>query len=322
MTSFTQSFHPVLSRLKLRHLRVLHAIGERASSASVALEMHVSPAAISKTLSEAESVLGAPVFERGPNGMQPTHFGCVVLASVKLVLGQAQRMAELVEAARTGHVGKIRIAFRASLAHAMVAQAMQKLRQQRPQLEVCIMEGSLDTLVEQLVVGELDLLFSYDDARLWRDGLGQEQITPSQPIVIVASRSHPLLQAKRITKRDIAEQDWCIPAPGTRMEHHLMAAFQAANIPAPTRFVRVSDVSMTIALLRSSNMLAVFPLKLARKLEADQMVRVLDFPLPATIDQLVVVWNSALAPKQACVDFRSLLQHCGAGEIRGMPDSR
>ncbi|MDR3005098.1 MAG: LysR family transcriptional regulator [Acidovorax sp.] len=310
MASSPQSFHPILSRLKLRHLRVLHAIEEHASSASVALAMHVSPAAISKTLSEVESVLGAPVFERGPNGMQPTHFGSVVLASAKLVLGQAQRMAELVEATRTGHMGKVSIAFRANSVHGLVADAMHALRRQRPQLEFSIVEGGLDTLVEQLVVGELDLLFSYDDVRLRRADLSQERITPSQPIAIVASQAHPLFNAKRITKREIAAQDWCIPAPGTRMEHHLIAAFRAAHIPAPTRFVRVSDVGMTTALLRSSNMLAVLPLQLAQRLEADRLLRVLDFQLPAAIDPLVVVWNSALAPKQACVDFRDLLQRC------------
>ncbi|MGE8318785.1 MAG: LysR family transcriptional regulator [Comamonas sp.] len=308
MSSPAQPLHPILSRLKLRHLRVLHAIGERASSASVALAMHVSPAAISKTLSEAEDILGGPVFERGGNGMQPTHFGSVVLESVKLVLGQAQRMAELVDATRTGHVGKISLAFRASSVHGPVAEAMQEFRRQRPQLEFSIVEGVIDTLVEQLVAGELDLLFSYGDAKLWRASLSQEQMVPSQPILIVASRTHPLLKAKRITAQDLAAQDWCVPAPGTRMEHHLIAAFKAAGIPAPTRFVRVSDSAMTTALLRSSPMLAVLPQRLACRLEADRMLRVLDFPLSSMIDPLVVVWNSALAPKQACVDFRQVLK--------------
>jgi DNA-binding transcriptional LysR family regulator len=303
----THQLHPILSRLKLRHLRVLHAIDEHSSSASAALAMHVSPAAISKTLSEAESMLGGPVFERGPNGMQPTHFGNVVLESAKLVLGQAQRMAELVDATRTGHAGKISIAFRASLAHGLVANAIQKLRRQRPYLEFSIVEGVMDALIEQLVVGELDLLISYDDHRLWRAGLSQQQVALSQPIVIVASITHPLLKARRISKQMIAEQDWCIPAPGTRMEHHLREAFKAAKIPALTRFVRVSDSAMLVMLLRSSAMLAVLPLQLAQRLEADGMLRMLDFPLPAFIDPLVAVWNSALAPKQACVDFRKLL---------------
>lgn len=308
MSPSARSVHPLLSRLKLRHLRVLNAIEEHASSASVALAMHVSPAAISKTLSEAESVLGAPVFERGPNGMQPTHFGTVVLASAKLVLGQAQRMAEVVDAARTGRMGKISMAFRASSAHGAVADAIQTLRQQRPQLEFNIVEGTVDTLVDLLVIGELDLLFSYDDARLWRPGLSQEQIMPSQPIVVVASTTHPLLKAKRITKRELAAQDWCVPVAGSRMELHLVAALRAAHIPAPTRFVRVSDVGMTITLLRSSHMLAVLPLHLAQRLEVDQLLRVLDFPLSAVIDPLVVVWNASLAPKQACIDFRNMLQ--------------
>jgi len=92
------------------------------------------------------------------------------------------------------------------------------------------------------------------------------------------------------------------------MEHHLMEAFKTAEIPAPTRFVRASDTAMTTSLLRSSDMLAVLPQRLARRLEADRLLRVLDFPLAAAIDPLVVVWNSVLAPKQACVDFRHLLR--------------
>lgn len=299
----------MLSRLKLRHLRVLQAIGESASSASVADALHVSAAAISKTLSEAEDILGSPVFERGARGMQPTHFGKVVLEAVALVLGQAQRMMELVDAARTGHVGKISLAFRASV-HVPVADAMQALRRQRPGLEFCVVEGSLDRLIEQLVSGDLDLLFSYADAKLWRSSLSQEEIVPSQPILIVASRTHPLLRRRRITRHDIAAQDWCIPAPGTRMEHHLLAAFKSAKVPLPNRFIRVSDMVMTTSLLRSSNMLAVLPQRLARRFEADEVLQVLDFSLPAMIDPLVMAWNCALAPKQACVDFRALLRHC------------
>jgi DNA-binding transcriptional LysR family regulator len=304
------SVHPVqslLARLKLRHLRVIQALGELHTAAKVATHFHVSPAAVSKTLAEVEEIVGVPLFERGHRGMRPTEIGKEMLASAAIVLGQLSRMAESLHALREGTRGQLSMAFRTTSVHALIAQAICSFRELNPQVDITLVEGGVLDLIAQLDEGALDLMFAYDDPRFEHAALHRAPMIAQQPLLVVASVAHPLLQRKRLTAQDLCEQQWCLPVPGARMLHHLQAAFHALGMPPPELGVRVSDVSMTIKLMQTAPFLAVFPQHSASQLEKEGVARILPFNLDRQIEPVVAVWNSALAPRAAARAFRDFV---------------
>lgn len=297
------STNAFISRLKLRHLRLVLALSELQSSAKVAAQLHISPAAVSKTLAEIEEIVGMELFERGRRGMQPTEVGREVIQGATLVCAQLTRMAEFVDAARQGSRGQITIAFRTWSIQPFLAQAICIFQEANPLVGISVIEGAVGDMIEQIVEGELDLLFAYEDPRFARQGLVSTPVVDGQKVVVVASLAHPLFHQKRITAKDLTDQLWCLPASGSRLQYHLDTSFKLRNSPSPSRGIRTSDMAMTTNLLQAANFLAILPVRIAAQMVAANVARVLPFSLGSRVEPVVVLWNGTLKPRTSAKAF-------------------
>jgi len=312
--------HALLARLKFRHLRVILALDELQSAAEVAARFHISPAAVSKTLGEVEAIVGMPLFERGRRGMRATDIGREMIDGAALVTAQLSRLAESLQAVREGTRGQMSLAYRTTSVQPALAQLLCAFHAGNPGVEISVIDGGIMDLISQVEEGELDLLFAYEDPRLERKDLRHAPIIPGQKLVIVASTTHPLLGRARITAQDLADQQWCIPAHGARMLHHLHTAFRALDMPPPERGIRTSDVTMTVNLLQAAHFLAVYPERIAAQLAAANLATVLPFKLASQVEPVVMVWNGALAPRAPARAFRDfILRH--AAEMPADPSA-
>lgn len=297
------SAQPLPARLKLRHLRLVLALGEQRSAARVAAQLHVSPAAVSKTLAEIEEIVGMALFERGRHGMQPTEVGLEVLQSATLINAQLQRMAESVQAARSGSRGRVTLSFRTLSVQPFLAQTVCAFQETHPLVSISVIEGAVHDMIEQLVSGELDLLFAYEDPRFDRPELASTPVVGGQKVVVIASRAHPLLRLPRITVKDLIEHQWCLPALGSRLQHHLDTSFRLRNSPSPSRGIRTSDMAMITHLLQTANFLAILPVRIASHMVAGNVARVLPFSLGSRVEPVVVLWNKLLQQRSSAKAF-------------------
>ncbi|WP_011301619.1 LysR family transcriptional regulator [Cupriavidus necator] len=296
-----------LSRLKLRHLRIIVALGEMQTAASVAARIHVSPAAVSKTLAEIEDIVGMPLFVRGRRGLELTEAGRELATHGQVLLTQLGRLADSMQAVRAGNQGELRVAFRTMSVQPFLAQAMSDFYRDNPRVEISVIEGGIGELTEQLLQGSLDLLFAYDDPRLSRPALRSTPVVPAQKVVIVASPDHPLLARRKFTAQALSEQQWCIPAAGSRMLHLLHTAFHALGAPAPSQGIRTSDVAATASLMQTGHYLSVFPERIAAQLASAKVARVLRFELDSRVEPVVAVWNGQITPRTAAHRFRDFV---------------
>ncbi|HVL10588.1 MAG TPA: LysR family transcriptional regulator [Burkholderiaceae bacterium] len=296
--------HALLTRLKLRHLRLLLALSQRGTAAAVAAQFHISPAAISKALAEIEDIAGTPLFERNVRGMRPTAAGAELIAGAGVVLAQLERLAESLQAVRNGTQGRLTLAFRTNSVQPFLAQAVAAFQERHPGVSIHVVEGGIGDMIEQLTEGELDLLFAYEDPRLERRELDLAPIVAGQDIVVVASPTHPLRRRKRLGAHDLLEQRWCIHADGSRMLHHLQTGFRALGLPVPSRGVHTSDVAMTLNLLQYAGYLAFYPQRIAQQLVAAGTACILPVTLPCRVEPVVAAWNRLLAPRGPALAFR------------------
>lgn len=303
-----QRVQGLLARLKLRHLRVVQALGELQTATRVAALFHISPAAVSKTLLEMEAIVGMPLFLRQHDGMQPTEIGLHLIEGAELVLRQMGRLAETLGAIQDGSQGQFSMSFRAVSAYPLVSSAICAYREQAPEVRISVVEGGVIDMVDQVESGELDLLFSYDDTRLDRKHLRRSPLITEQRIIIVANASHPLLQHKRIDARELREQQWCIPAPGSRVRHHVHAAFHALGLSPPDQGVVVSDLAMTLSLLQHSHFVAALPQRTADQFAAGNLARELPFRLSGRLEPVMMVWNDILSPRTPAKVFRDFVR--------------
>ncbi len=86
--------------LELRHLRCLIAIVDTGSFTDAAIELHISQAAVSRTLISLEQILGGRLLHRTSRSVTPTTAGVQVITRARHLLAEAD---DLVAAATTGH---------------------------------------------------------------------------------------------------------------------------------------------------------------------------------------------------------------------------
>jgi DNA-binding transcriptional LysR family regulator len=71
--------HRVGRRLKLRDLHILLAVAQAGSMAKAATRLAISQPAISRAIADMEHTLKVLLFDRSPQGIEPTQFGRALL---------------------------------------------------------------------------------------------------------------------------------------------------------------------------------------------------------------------------------------------------
>lgn len=88
--------------MPLRLLRVAEAVARRGSAVAAAAELHLSASAVSRSVKQAEALLGMPLFERGARGMSCTEAGRALIERVtRARAGLAQAAGPLLAARAT-----------------------------------------------------------------------------------------------------------------------------------------------------------------------------------------------------------------------------
>jgi DNA-binding transcriptional LysR family regulator len=188
--------------VEIRQLRAFVAIAEAGTFTAGAQRVHVTQAAISMQIRQLENEIGAKVFVRAPRHVILTEAGEHLLRRARQMLREhdaaIDEIAELAGAER----GRLRI----GSASAMVLtdelpSILKELRKQHPRAEISVMSGTSETLVDQILAGELDIAFVSlpVDAR----GIQTERLSEDQ-LVAIASPRHKLAKQKTISAYTLA----------------------------------------------------------------------------------------------------------------------
>src|SRR5260370_29593133 len=123
-------------QLNLRQIEVFRAIMITGSISGAARLLSVSQPAVSRLLAYTEDRLKLQLFERVRGRVQPTPEARRLFAEVDQVHRGVQRINDLAEELRERGTGSVRIVARPSTGHAMVPDAIARLRRPFPDLRV------------------------------------------------------------------------------------------------------------------------------------------------------------------------------------------
>ncbi|HKR43490.1 LysR family transcriptional regulator [Paraburkholderia sp. EG287A] len=80
--------------LNLAHLRAFRLVADTGSATRAASALYRAQSAVTRSVQELETALGAPLFERKPSGMLPTAVGRVVLERCARIFGELEELAQ------------------------------------------------------------------------------------------------------------------------------------------------------------------------------------------------------------------------------------
>lgn len=246
----------IISRLQLRHFRLIQAIARHGQLSIAADALAMTQPAASRSLSEIERLVGEKLFDRGPRGMSPTPIGAAVARHAGVLLKGLEEAAKEIDAFRQGKTGTVRIGAVAGGAIASVVPAIHRLGEDAEDAEIHVEVTHSDALMEGLVNGQFDFVLCRLPARY--DGRRFDVMRGRVEVVEFLVRDgHPLTQrASPLGLPDLRGHGWVIQGPGAPIREAVENAFLSQEIPPPRRIVNTTSLLVTIACLQSSDSIA------------------------------------------------------------------
>lgn len=264
--------------LKLRHLVLILTIAEQGSIVGAAKHLYMTQPVVSRGLREAENVLGAPLFERGPKGVRPTVFAEVFIDHARAIVGHVhqatQHMAEIADATQ----GSVVIGTYVAGANLLLPRAIASLKRIRPRLDVQVHEATPDRLANGLIAGDIDIIVS----RL----IPLEETSPliqaalyHEPFQVVARPGHPILKNQgKLSLTDLHCYPWVLPASTTSLRSELEQAFFKERLELPEQRIECSSPLTLRSFVAETDYLALQPYTLAK---TDASLEILDLRIPS-----------------------------------------
>jgi DNA-binding transcriptional LysR family regulator len=244
--------------MKLQQLRDLVAIGEHGSLRAAARHLGTAQPTLTRSLSELERELGAPLFERRARGMILTPMGQAFVRRASAVLTEVRRARDEVEQLHGGTAGKV-VAGLSLAAHiALLPKALQPFRARYPQVELHLIEGWYPTLEAGLKDGAVDFYVGPRPDQEPSSELIQEILFENDRIIL-GRKGHPLAGARSL--RDLSGAEWATTSVTFNAEGELGELFAQHHMPPPRLALRSQSALTLMIALACSDLLAMVPMQ-------------------------------------------------------------
>src|ERR1043166_3757475 len=124
----------VMQRFKLRELRILSAVAQAGSMGKAAATLALSQPAVSKAIAEMEHTLGVSLFDRTPQGVEPTLYGAALLKWAAAVFDALRQGVREIEFLADPTAGEVTIGTHDMMSAALLPAVIDRLSRRYPRL--------------------------------------------------------------------------------------------------------------------------------------------------------------------------------------------
>ncbi|MEP9373780.1 pca operon transcription factor PcaQ [Mesorhizobium sp. KR1-2] len=240
------------SRVRFRHLQTFLEVARQKSVVKAAAILNVSQPAVTKTIRELEEALGVAVLERDGRGIRITRSGEIFMQHAGMAITALRQGIDSV--ANSGAEGgpPIRIGALPTVSAHIMPRAMSLFLKEDTGATIKIVTGENAVLLEQLRLGELDLVVGRLAAPDKMTGFFFEHLY-SERVVFVVRAGHPLLKGDQDVFERLSEYPVLMPTRGSIIRPFVERFFITNGVATiPTEIETVSD-SFGRAFLRQSD---------------------------------------------------------------------
>ncbi len=304
-------------RISFRHVSCFLAIARERNLGRAAERLNLSQPAVSKTLTELESLANARLVERGRHGARLTPAGEHFL---RHAVGVAQAM-EQAAAALQGHTAPpariLTLGALPTVASGLLPDALVRLRALHPQTGVRLHTATNQPLLSALKAGQLDCVIGRMAEPAMMQGLSFELLY-AEPLVMAVRPQHPLLRDRTASPQAVLEYPLVVAPAGTVPRLHTDTYFDAHALHVPANCTETLSVSVARLLVRRSDAVWITPAFAAR----DDLTRGELAGLPLTLanaeEPVGLLRRSASEPSEAVEALAEILRELTrAGALTG-----
>lgn len=293
-----------------RRLRHFLAVFEHGSLGRAAEVLNLTQPALSKSVHQLEEELGVKLFDRTPFGVVPTVYGKTLSHHAKIIQSEMHH-AEREIASLTGATkGEIVVGVGPGAAVGLMPAAALRLQQERPNVQITVIEGLADDHIPALRRGEIDLAVgnwpSVTDPNLTCEVLARDKV------VVVAGSKHPLADMD-VQIAQLLEYPWALPSRSQIWRECLDQHFTAKGLTPPVpRMIAANAAGFLRALILQSDYLTLLPRHLISFEERAGLVSLIDIEEIAIDVEISVTYRDRPSMSPACqLLVRALGEICG-----------
>ncbi|MGV1755860.1 LysR family transcriptional regulator [Rhizobium sp. P44RR-XXIV] len=287
--------------LKLNHLRMIVTIEDHGQISAAAETMNMSQPAASRMLSEMESIVKSPLYERVARGVVLTPFGLALAKRARKILLELREAGRELGALRTGKGGAVFLGAVTAPAISLVVPAIQRVTRAYPGIEINIEVENSNVLARELLAARHDFIISRIpddlDPRLFlAHEIGVEKAC------LVVRNGHPLLEKGVASLQDLAGYDWVFQPPGTLLRRKVEDIFLTAGVPLPENVVNTSSLLLTLAVVCKTDAIAPIALDMAQFIcgqssqAGESSILPIDFDIDVRPYSLITARERAMPP--------------------------
>lgn len=295
-----------LTRLKLRQLRLLVAVGSHGNIQNAARELGVSQPAATKMIQDLEINFEVKLFNRTNRGVVPTVFGETLIRHGKLIFSQVSSAAQELDDLNEGNSGRVVIGTLLAASTKLLPAAITTVLHERPKIAIKINEGTNEILMPALLSGEIDLVVGRLPSHRHRDKLKQEKLFEDRVIAVVGN-DHPLAQRASVPFDQIKPYGWILPPLETTLRRQLDQFFIAQGQYTPPFAIESVSYLANRALLQSSDWIGLMPAEVVQQDVENGYLTALDWNVPFGQSPIGLTYRSDNSLSPAGHAFKSAL---------------
>jgi len=243
-------------RIKLQHLKVVMAVAEWGSMAKAAKRLAISQPVVSKVIADLEDVLGVSLFDRSPQGVEPTPYGRAFLKRSIAVFDDLRTGVDEIKFMADPSSGELRIGSTEPLLAGLGLAVMERLWRQYPRVDFRVVEADSATLLNRdLPERRIELAL----VPLLKASAGDELETTilfHDHLRVVVGMKSRFAHRRRVTLAELVGEPWCLASSSVGS---LMAdAFRASSLEMPRIAVTTTTAHLLFQLLESGRFVGHF----------------------------------------------------------------
>lgn len=255
--------------MKLHQLQALVAVVEHGSIRAAARELHLTQAALTKSLRLLEEDTGVALVIRKSRGVVLTDAGLRLHARAQLVMRQLALAHDELQQSQGDNEGTVRVALTPYLMLTVLGEAFKWFRKRYPHIQLRLIEGLVARVLPGLRDGTVDFAIVADSGDVTPQEFQCTRLQKEQQKLVVRA-GHPVLRQPTAAK--LAALEWVMPGPFSQgLDEGLLTMFEQAGVAPPTLITRC-DAMAAMALVRQTDALSVMPAPLLAQPEGHGLV--------------------------------------------------
>jgi DNA-binding transcriptional LysR family regulator len=203
MSMTSPSLPAGLQQIDWNCLEYFRVAGRLQHVTRAAEQLGMSQPALSRALARLEADLGVPLFQRAGRSVRLTRYGVAFLQRVERALREIDEgRIELADLAGLKR-GTVAIGFLRTLGAKYVPQIVRRFSAEHPGVKFSFTPNNSAALEEQLLRGDLDVIFTTAPAG---DSRFVYRRVANQELALIVAHSHPLARRRRVALHEVAAE--------------------------------------------------------------------------------------------------------------------